>query len=73
MGFRVRRRFRIAPGLRINVSERRARTTVGIPEPVIIYKDQTPRTPVRHGHPKTGGIVAALALTALVLLAIALA
>ena len=37
------------------------------------YGEQTLRTPVRQGHPKTGGVVAAIAVTAFVLLAIALA
>jgi len=43
------------------------------PAGIISYSEQMLRTPVRHGHPKTGGVVAAIALTAFVLLAIALA
>ena len=73
MGFRFRRRFRIEPDLRINVSKRSKQTTIGTPGTGGSYWEQIPRTPVRHGHPKTGGVVAAIALSALMLLAIALA
>jgi len=87
MDFRFRRRSRIAPDLNnsggsesivrraagIIMRSHSTRTTVGIPGTGIGYMDQMLRTPVRLGHPKTGGIVAAIALTAFVLLAIALA
>ena len=58
MSLRSRRTFRIAPGF---------------PATGLSYGEQTLRTPVRQGHPKTGGVVAAIAVTAFVLLAIALA